>query len=131
MRGFSQESLKKLRNFYEQWSFIINRSPSATDLQTPDNQSLIDINSLSVAICQSLADEFNAEYLRIIDSEIKKPFENPTIGIILCKSADKSYVEFLIQGYNNPMGVATYKTAEDVRKVLPSEEELRRIMDGK
>ncbi len=69
-------------------------------------------------------------YLRIIDSEIKKPFENPTIGIILCKRADKSYVEFLIQGYNNPMGVATYKTAEDVRKVLPSEEDLRRIMDG-
>lgn len=29
------------------------------------------------------------------------------------------------------MGVATYKTAEDVRKVLPSEEELRRVMDEK
>ncbi|MBQ6209055.1 MAG: DUF1016 family protein [Prevotella sp.] len=68
-------------------------------------------------------------YLRILDSEVKKPFENPSIGIILCKQADKSYVEFLIQGYDNPMGVATYKTAEDVRKVLPSEEELRRVMD--
>ena len=70
-------------------------------------------------------------YLRILDSEVKKPFENPSIGIILCKQADKSYVEFLIQGYENPMGVATYKTAEDVRKVLPSEEELRRVMDEK
>lgn len=68
-------------------------------------------------------------YLRILDSEVKKPFENPSIGIILCKKADKSFVEFLIQGYENPMGVATYKTAEDVRKVLPSEEELRKIMD--
>ncbi len=68
-------------------------------------------------------------YLRIIDSEIKKPFENPTIGIILCKRADKSFVEFLIQGYDNPMGVATYKTAEDVRRVLPSEEDLRKIID--
>lgn len=27
------------------------------------------------------------------------------------------------------MGVATYKTAEDVRKVLPTEEELRKVMD--
>lgn len=69
-------------------------------------------------------------YLRILDSEVKKPFENPSIGIILCKQADKSFVEFLIQGYENPMGVAIYKTAEDVRKVLPSEEELRRAMDG-
>lgn len=68
-------------------------------------------------------------YLRILDSEVKKPFENPSIGIILCKQADKSFVEFLIQGYENPMGVATYKTVEDVRKVLPSEEELRRVMD--
>ena len=69
-------------------------------------------------------------YLRILDAEIKKPFENPSVGIILCKQADKSFVEFLIQGYDNPMGVATYKTAEDVRKVLPTEEELRRVMDG-
>ena len=68
-------------------------------------------------------------YLRILDSEVKKPFENPSIGIILCKQADKSFVEFLIQGYENPMGVATYKTAEDVRKVLPTEEELRKVID--
>ncbi|MBQ6203569.1 MAG: DUF1016 family protein [Prevotella sp.] len=68
-------------------------------------------------------------YLRLLDAEIKKPFENPSVGIILCKQADKSFVEFLIQGYDNPMGVATYKTAEDVRKVLPTEEELRKVMD--
>ena len=70
-------------------------------------------------------------YLRILDSEVKKPFENPSIGIILCKQADRSFVEFLIQGYDNPMGVATYKTAEDVRKVLPTEEELRNVIDEK
>ena len=69
-------------------------------------------------------------YLRVLDAEVKKPFENPSIGIVLCKQADRSIVEFLIQGYDNPMGVATYKTAEDVRKVLPTEEELRRVMDG-
>ena len=68
-------------------------------------------------------------YLRILDTEVKKPFENPSIGIILCKEADKTFVEFLIQGYDNPMGVATYKSAEDVRKLLPSEEDLRRAMD--
>ncbi|MBR6199349.1 MAG: DUF1016 family protein [Spirochaetales bacterium] len=69
-------------------------------------------------------------YLRILDDKVKKPFENPSIGIILCKQADKNFVEYLIQGYNNPMGVATYKTAEDVRRVLPSEEELANAMKG-
>ena len=68
-------------------------------------------------------------YLRILDDKIKKPFENPSIGIILCKQADKNFVEYLIQGYENPMGVATYKTKEDVRKVLPTEEELAKAMN--
>ncbi len=50
LRGFSQESLKKMRTFYEQWASFVNRSPLATDLQKIDNQQKIDINSLSVAI---------------------------------------------------------------------------------
>jgi hypothetical protein len=33
------------------------------------------------------------------------------------------------KGNDNPMGVATYKSEEDVRKVLPSEEDLRRVMN--
>lgn len=68
-------------------------------------------------------------YLRILDDKVKKPFENPSIGIILCKQADKNFVEYLIQGYENPMGVATYKTEKDIRKVLPTEEELAKAMD--
>ena len=67
-------------------------------------------------------------YLRILDDKVKKPFENPSIGIILCKQANKNFVEYLIQGYENPMGVATYKTERDVRKVLPTEEELAMAM---
>ena len=70
-------------------------------------------------------------YLRVLDTEVRKPFENPSIGIILCQNADKSFVEFLIQGYQNPMGVATYKTQEDVRRVLPSEEDLLKLLQEK
>ncbi len=69
-------------------------------------------------------------YLRVLDAEVKKPFENPSIGVVLCKNADKSFVEFLIQGYDNPMGVATYKTREEILKVLPSERELLRLLEG-
>ena len=73
-------------------------------------------------------------YLRILDTDVKKPFENPSIGIILCKRADKSFVEFLIQGYDNPMGVATYMTSKDMsdelRKALPDVEDLKRLLDA-
>ena len=51
-----------------------------------------------------------AAYLRILDDEVRKPNENPSIGILLCKSANKKFVEYVIQDYDKPMGVATYKT---------------------
>lgn len=71
-------------------------------------------------------------YLRLLDDFVRKPHENPSIGIVLCKSADKSYVEYMIQDYDKPMGVATYKTATDMperlRKALPDQEELLKII---
>lgn len=78
-------------------------------------------------------------YLKILDTKVRKPHESPSIGIVLCKSANKDFVEFVIQDYDRPMGVATYSTAEEMpnrlRKALPDVEELRKIMrkgiDGK
>ena len=73
-----------------------------------------------------------AGYLRILDDEVKKPNENPSIGIILCKSANKKFVEYVIQDYDKPMGVATYKTAADMderlKKLLPSVEDLEKLL---
>lgn len=71
-------------------------------------------------------------YLRILDDKVRKPHENPSIGIVLCKSANKKFVEYVIQDYQKPMGVATYTTADDMpeqlRKALPDMEELKRIL---
>ncbi len=71
-------------------------------------------------------------YLSILDAKVKKPHENPSIGIVLCKSANKEYVEFVIQDYNKPMGVATYTTSADMperlRKALPDIEELKKLL---
>ena len=73
-----------------------------------------------------------AGYLRILDDEVRKPNENPSIGIILCKSANKRFVEYVIQDYNKPMGVATYKTSVDMddrlKKLLPPVEDLEKLL---
>ncbi len=73
-----------------------------------------------------------ASYLRILDDEVRKPNENPSIGIVLCKSANKKFVEYVIQDYDRPMGVATYKTSADMddrlKKLLPSVEELEKLL---
>ena len=71
-------------------------------------------------------------YLRVLDDFVRKPNENPSIGIVLCKSADKAYVEYAVRDYDKPMGVATYKTASDMperlRNALPDMEELKKLL---
>ena len=70
-----------------------------------------------------------AAYLRILDDDEKLPGENPSVGIILCKKADKAYVEYVLQDYVKPMGVATYKHMQErLRELLPPEEEIKRLM---
>lgn len=47
---------------------------------------------------------------------------------------NKSFVDYVIQDYVKPMGVATYKTSKDMsdelRRVLPDVEDLRRLLDS-
>ena len=71
-------------------------------------------------------------YLSILDAKVKKEHENPSIGIVLCKSVNREYVEFVIRDYNRPLGVATYTTADELpehlRKALPSIEDLKKLL---
>ncbi len=71
-----------------------------------------------------------AAYLRILDDEEKLPDENPSVGIILCKKADKAYVEYVLQDYVKPMGVATYQQIQSrLKELLPPEDEMKRLME--
>ena len=69
-------------------------------------------------------------YLQALDDTVKKSHENASVGIILCQSADRPYVEYAIRDYNKPLGVATYRTADEMpealRRALPPIDELRR-----
>ena len=71
-------------------------------------------------------------YLRILDDKVRKPHENPSIGIVLCKNANKDFVEYVIQDYAKPMGVATYRLSEEMpeklREALPDVEELKKLL---
>lgn len=76
-----------------------------------------------------------SSYLRILNDEDRRGGEEAPIGIILCKSVDRPYVEYIMQDFRQPMGVATYKTADeidpDVIKVLPPKEELEKLLEVK
>ena len=73
-----------------------------------------------------------SSYLRILNDDDRREGEEPPIGIILCKSADKAYVEYVMQDFRQPMGVATYKTSNEMDakllEVLPSKEQLEKLL---
>ncbi len=71
-------------------------------------------------------------YLSALDEYVRKPHENPSIGIILCKEMNHIFVEFAVRDYSKPMGVATYRTSEEMpeklRKSMPDIEELKKLL---
>ena len=73
-----------------------------------------------------------SSYLRILNDDDRREGENAPIGIILCKNMGKEYVNYIMQDFRQPMGVATYKTADevepDVLKLLPPKEELIKLI---
>lgn len=53
-------------------------------------------------------------YLNVINDTIKLPDENPAIGIIICKSKDRTIVEYALRSSNMPIGVATYSLSSNL-----------------
>ena len=71
-------------------------------------------------------------YLAALDKYVKLPDENPSIGIILCKSKNEEIVELSFSDTSKPMGVATFRTSQELperfRKALPNIEDLKKLL---
>ena len=72
-------------------------------------------------------------YLTALDETMKLPDENPSIGIIICKSKNRTRVDYTLKTTNKPIGVATYSFCEtlpeDMRAMLPSPDEIAAIVE--
>ena len=64
-------------------------------------------------------------YLEALDRDVKKTDENPSVGIILCKSKDDEVVEYALSRNMSPALVAEYKTKLIPKKAL--REKLREL----
>lgn len=71
-------------------------------------------------------------YLAALDKYVKLPDENASIGIILCKSKNEEIVELSFSDTSKPMGVATYRTSQELpkalREALPDIDELKKLL---
>lgn len=65
--------------------------------------------------------------------KIKEKLDNPTIGLLLCKSKDKLTVEYSLKGIDKPIGVSSYEISKyipkDILEKLPTEEDINIHID--
>ncbi|UUX93282.1 PDDEXK nuclease domain-containing protein [Methanoplanus endosymbiosus] len=74
-------------------------------------------------------------YLKAVDAQLKTEKDEPTVGILLCKSHDALVVEYALSDIKKPIGVSEYDLVtslpEDLKDSFPTveqlEEELRRL----
>ncbi len=67
-------------------------------------------------------------YLEALDRDIKKPNENPSIGILLCKDKDSEVVEYALSRSLSPTLVSEYKTQLPDKRIL--EQKLHELFDN-
>ncbi|HIP12657.1 MAG TPA: DUF1016 family protein, partial [Arcobacter sp.] len=56
-------------------------------------------------------------YVSAVDGEVKETNDNPTLGILICKSKNDTVVEYALQRVDSPIGVSEY----ELTQVLPDE----------
>lgn len=71
-------------------------------------------------------------YLSALDELLRKPNENPSIGLLLCEKMNKGVVEFAVRDKSKPLGIATYRTLRSIPKpyktLAPVIEGVRRVL---
>ena len=66
-------------------------------------------------------------YLSALYMYVRKPYENKTIGILLCQEMNQTVVELAVQDYDKPLGVATYRLGTGIPEPYTS---LVPLIDG-
>lgn len=134
-----QAILTNIRNFLIElggdFSFIGNQYPLKVNEKVYEVDLLLFHRELQCLVAIDLKiEEYKPEfagkmnfYLSSLNHLVKKPHENNSIGIIICKSKDRTTVEFSLQDIHKPIGVATYslrkELPKDIQRFFPSKKE--------
>lgn len=74
-------------------------------------------------------------YVSAVDGRLKTKRDNPTIGILICKSKNNTVVEYALKDIHKPLGVSEYKITKNLpkeyRSELPSIKEIEAELDIK
>lgn len=132
---FSEKDLRNaitqnLKNFILEFGKDFTFAGEEYRIQVGNNDYYIDLlffhRDLSCLVAFELKiDDFKPEYLgklgfylEALDRDVKKPHENPSVGVILCKSRDAEVVEYALSRNLSPAMVAEYRTKLIDREIL-------------
>ena len=143
MKGFSKRNLEYIRRWYLFWSkdMSIAQQVVAQLGQIPwgHHTTILDkCKDIEIAkfyhtklhcyvVIELKVVEFEPEhigklnfYIKAVDEQIKTEYDQPTIGLLLCKSKDHLVAQYALSDVNKPIGVSAY----ELGKMLPSVEQL-------
>lgn len=145
-RQLEESILTKVQPFLQEMGGIFAFIGSQYRLEVDDEEYFIDIllyhRRLKCLVAIELKiGKFLPEYvgkmqfyLAVLDNTVKLPEENPSIGIILCKSKQRTIVEYALKESNKPIGVATYqivsKVPQELKNQLPDPEQVAKLLEG-
>ena len=145
-RELERALLSKVDTFLRQMGGMFAFVGSQYRLEVGDQEFFIDLllyhRSLKCLIAVDLkVGRFQPEhvgkmqfYLSVLNDQVRLDDENPSIGIILCKSKDKTIVEYALKDSDNPIGVATYRIVstlpQELRDQLPAPEQIAQLLEG-
>ena len=69
-------------------------------------------------------------YVTAADNLLRGEGDNPSVGLIICKSTDKTVVEWSLQDIQKPLGVATYQLQEVVDRTAAELEQRKKQKEG-
>ena len=145
-RQLEQAILAKIEPFLHEMGGVFSFIGSQYRLEVSDKEYFIDLllyhRHLKCLIALELKiGEFIPEYvgkmqfyLAALDDTVRMEDEKPSIGIILCKSRDKTIVEYALRESNKPMGVGAYRMVSTLPKELegelPAPEQIAKLLEG-
>ena len=134
-----QAILSNIRNFLIEmggdFTFVGNQYPVRVDDKIFEIDLLLYHRQLQCLVAIELkTDEFQPDYagkmnfyLTTLNRLVKKQHEHASIGIIICKSKNRTVVEFALEDINKPIGVATYtlvdKLPTNIQQFFPTKAE--------
>jgi predicted nuclease of restriction endonuclease-like (RecB) superfamily len=145
-RQLEQAILSKIEPFLHEMGGVFSFIGSQYRLEVSDKEYFIDLllyhRHLKCLIAIELKiGEFTPEYvgkmqfyLAALDDTVRMEDEKPSIGIILCKSRDKTIVEYALRESNKSIGVGAYRMVSTLPKELegelPAPEQIARLLGG-